>query len=275
MVQHLQRLSGLDASFLYLETPPSHCMCARCWSWTPRRFRAATPSTGCATTLRCGSRRCRSSARSWPTASSISTIRCGWRTRTSTSTGICTASGCPHPAAGSSWAEICGHMASLPLDRRHPLWETWVIEGVDGTDARKGGRLAVLTKVHHAAVDGVTGANLMSQLCSTEPDAPPPDPVEGHGDANQLRIALGGLRPVRDPAVDAGNQRAAGHGDDSRRHRACGRAGRPGDGRPVRRAADPVQRQRHRRTATSRSPSWTSRTSRRSRTTSASRSTTW
>ena len=55
----------------------------------------------------------------------------------------------------------------------------WVIEGVAGTDAHAGGRLAVMTKVHHAGVDGVTGANLMSQLCSTEADAPPPEPVEG------------------------------------------------------------------------------------------------
>ncbi|AKK30674.1 wax ester/triacylglycerol synthase family O-acyltransferase [Mycobacterium sp. EPa45] len=101
--------------------------------------------------------------------------------------------GLPAPGGRVELGEICGHLASLPLDRRHPLWETWVIEGVGGTDARKGGRLAVLTKVHHAAVDGVTGANLMSQLCSTEPDAPPPDPVEGQGDTNQLRIALGGL----------------------------------------------------------------------------------
>jgi WS/DGAT/MGAT family acyltransferase len=92
-------------------------------------------------------------------------------------------------------------LASLQLDRRRPLWEMWIIEGLGGTDARKGGRLAVLTKVHHAAVDGVTGANLMSQLCSTEPDAPPPDPVEASADVNPLRIALGGLgrfaaRPV-------------------------------------------------------------------------------
>ena len=49
-----------------------------------------------------------------------------------------------------------------------------------------------MTKVHHAAVDGVTGANLMSQLCTTEPDAPPPDPVEGAGDANQVEIAARG-----------------------------------------------------------------------------------
>jgi WS/DGAT/MGAT family acyltransferase len=49
-----------------------------------------------------------------------------------------------------------------------------------------------MTKVHHAGVDGVTGANLMSQLCSTEPDAPAPDPVEGVGDASSLEIALSG-----------------------------------------------------------------------------------
>jgi diacylglycerol O-acyltransferase len=101
--------------------------------------------------------------------------------------------GLPAPGGRVEMSEICGHIASLPLDRRHPLWEMWAIEGLGGTDARKGGRLAVMTKVHHAAVDGVTGANLMSQLCSVEPDAPPPQPVDASPDANQLRIALGGL----------------------------------------------------------------------------------
>ena len=109
--------------------------------------------------------------------------------------------GLPAPGSRVELAEICGHLASLPLDRRHPLWEMWVIEGLGGTDARSGGRLAVLTKVHHAAVDGVTGANLMSRLCSVEPAAPPPDPVQATGNTNALRIALGGLgrfaaRPV-------------------------------------------------------------------------------
>src|SRR5207253_6902093 len=41
--------------------------------------------------------------------------------------------------------------------------------------------------------DGVTGANLLSQLCSVEPDAPPPDPVEGPGKAGPLQIAASGL----------------------------------------------------------------------------------
>ncbi|MGI9125454.1 MAG: WS/DGAT/MGAT family O-acyltransferase [Mycobacterium sp.] len=101
--------------------------------------------------------------------------------------------GLPAPGGRAELAEICGHLASLPLDRRQPLWEMWVIEGLDGTDARKGGRLAVLTKIHHAAVDGVTGANLMSQLCSVEPHAPAPEPVEASRGTNPLRIAIGGL----------------------------------------------------------------------------------
>jgi diacylglycerol O-acyltransferase / wax synthase len=101
--------------------------------------------------------------------------------------------GLPPPGGRMELSEICGHIAALPLDRTRPLWEMWVIEGVAGTDAQQGGRLAVMTKVHHACVDGVTGANLMSQLCSTEADAPPPEPVEGVGDANQIQIAVSGF----------------------------------------------------------------------------------
>ncbi|OBG64876.1 wax ester/triacylglycerol synthase family O-acyltransferase [Mycobacterium sp. E735] len=99
----------------------------------------------------------------------------------------------PAPGGRAELAEICGHIAESPLDRRRPLWEMWVIEGVAGTDCHRDGRLAVMTKVHHAGVDGVTGANLMSQLCSTEADAPPPDPAGGVGGASGWQIAAGGL----------------------------------------------------------------------------------
>ncbi len=100
--------------------------------------------------------------------------------------------GLPAPGGRNELAEICGHIAALPLDRTRPLWEMWVIENIAGTDPHDGGRLAVLTKVHHAAVDGVTGANLMSQLCTTEPDAPAPEPVAGVGTASELEIAARG-----------------------------------------------------------------------------------
>jgi diacylglycerol O-acyltransferase / wax synthase len=100
--------------------------------------------------------------------------------------------GLPAPGGRRELAEICGHIASLPLDRSRPLWEKWVIENVAGTDPHEGGSLVVMTKVHHAGVDGVTGASMMSQLCSTEPDAPPPDPVDGVGGASSLEIAVNG-----------------------------------------------------------------------------------
>jgi len=99
----------------------------------------------------------------------------------------------PSPGGRRELADVCGHIASAPLDRSKPLWEMWVIDGVADTDPCAGGVLAVMTKVHHAAVDGVTGANLLSQLCTVEPDAPAPEPVEGGGTAGPLQIAAGGL----------------------------------------------------------------------------------
>ena len=72
----------------------------------------------------------------------------------------------PSPGGRRELADVCGHIATEPLDRGKPLWEMWVIEGIADTDPHAGGLLAVMTKVHHAAVDGVTGANLLSQLCS-------------------------------------------------------------------------------------------------------------
>src|ERR1700754_1502637 len=56
----------------------------------------------------------------------------------------------PSPGGRAELSKICGHIASLPLDRRRPLWEMWVIEGVADTDCHDNGRLAVMTKVHHA-----------------------------------------------------------------------------------------------------------------------------
>jgi hypothetical protein len=99
--------------------------------------------------------------------------------------------GLPAPGGRAELSEISGHLAGLPLDRRRPLWEMWVIEGFGGS--LNGGRLAVLLKVHHAAADGVTYANLLSQLCSTEPDPPPPDPIETTAAPTPLRMAIGGL----------------------------------------------------------------------------------
>ncbi|WP_280249437.1 wax ester/triacylglycerol synthase domain-containing protein, partial [Nocardia abscessus] len=60
-------------------------------------------------------------------------------------------------------AELVGDIASRPMDRDRPLWEMSVVEGLDD------GKVAVVSKYHHAAVDGITGANLMMHLCDPEP----------------------------------------------------------------------------------------------------------
>jgi diacylglycerol O-acyltransferase len=73
----------------------------------------------------------------------------------------------PQPGGYEELVDLCGHLAGQPLDRSGPLWEMWVIEGYDGD------KIAVFSKMHHATVDGVSGSNLVSHLCSLEPDAPP------------------------------------------------------------------------------------------------------
>ncbi|MGY1896139.1 WS/DGAT/MGAT family O-acyltransferase [Nocardia gipuzkoensis] len=67
------------------------------------------------------------------------------------------------PAGRRELAELVGDIASRPMDRDRPLWEMSVVEGLDD------GKVAVVSKYHHAAVDGITGANLMMHLCDPEP----------------------------------------------------------------------------------------------------------
>ncbi|WP_374999510.1 wax ester/triacylglycerol synthase family O-acyltransferase [Aeromicrobium sp. CTD01-1L150] len=85
----------------------------------------------------------------------------------------------PSPGGERELSELAGHLAGIPLDRSRPLWEMHVIEGLAN------GRLAVFSKMHHAAVDGVSGSNMLSHLCSLEPDTPPLDaPASGGAGAS-------------------------------------------------------------------------------------------
>lgn len=97
----------------------------------------------------------------------------------------------PAPGGPAELADICGYLAGLPLNRARPLWEMWVIEGLDGAPSTE--RLSVVIKMHHAAADGVTFAELFARLCSTEPDPPTQELVVVPGHDRPIRIALGGL----------------------------------------------------------------------------------
>lgn len=70
--------------------------------------------------------------------------------------------GAPAPGGRRELAELAGQIASTPLDRTRPLWEMWVVEGL------KQDRIGVITKVHHAAVDGASGADFLVHLFDLE-----------------------------------------------------------------------------------------------------------
>ncbi|MBX3283816.1 MAG: wax ester/triacylglycerol synthase family O-acyltransferase [Actinobacteria bacterium] len=79
--------------------------------------------------------------------------------------------GCPAPGGRRELGEMAGQIASTPLDRTRPLWELWVIEGL------KQDRVGVVTKVHHSAIDGSSGAELMVHLFDLEPTPPEQPPA--------------------------------------------------------------------------------------------------
>ena len=67
------------------------------------------------------------------------------------------------PGDDEQLAEQAARIAARPLDRSRPLWELYLIHGLSG------GRAGVLTKMHHAAIDGVSGAEIMGILLDVTP----------------------------------------------------------------------------------------------------------
>jgi WS/DGAT/MGAT family acyltransferase len=77
----------------------------------------------------------------------------------------------PAPGGMNELAELTAEIAGRPLDRRRPLWELWVVEGLEH------GYVAIIAKMHHAAIDGVMGVDLMTEIFDLEPN-PQPKPRE-------------------------------------------------------------------------------------------------
>ncbi|RLQ22276.1 wax ester/triacylglycerol synthase family O-acyltransferase [Seongchinamella sediminis] len=70
------------------------------------------------------------------------------------------------------WRQLCiqvSRLHSRPLDMSRPVWEMYVIEGLDNVDFLPGGAFAIMTKVHHVALDGVAAAELTMAIHDTEP----------------------------------------------------------------------------------------------------------
>jgi WS/DGAT/MGAT family acyltransferase len=70
----------------------------------------------------------------------------------------------PRPGSLEQLKELAARINARRLDRRHALWEVWVIEGVAGGD-----QFAILNKIHHCMIDGAAGADLSQVLFSPSP----------------------------------------------------------------------------------------------------------
>ena len=75
----------------------------------------------------------------------------------------------PAPGGESELRKLVGRVMSQPLDRSKPLWEIWIVEGLED------GRWAMLAKTHHAMVDGVAGTDLLAVIMDLSPDVVRPD----------------------------------------------------------------------------------------------------
>ncbi|MBK5289847.1 MAG: wax ester/triacylglycerol synthase family O-acyltransferase [Acidimicrobiia bacterium] len=98
----------------------------------------------------------------------------------------------PAPGDDAAFCRLMGRLMSEPLDRQRPLWETWLVEGLEG------GHWALVFKIHHCMVDGIAGVELLGVLLDAAPDTtmmvpepwePRPEPLG----AAKVLDAWGGL----------------------------------------------------------------------------------
>jgi WS/DGAT/MGAT family acyltransferase len=187
--QHLDRLSAVDASFLHQESadthmhvgavlffegePPAYAeLCDQIRSrlhLVPRyRQRLATPPIESGRPL-------------WV---DDPTFNIGYHVR---HTAL------PSPGSDEQLLDLVAWIHSQALDRCKPLWETWLVEGLEGD------RWALISKTHHALVDGISGVDLATVLFDVSPDAPDPDieglePWEPRAEPSGAELVAAGVR---------------------------------------------------------------------------------
>ena len=271
---HGHRLSALDTSFLHLETGGAHMHVAAVMTFEGdppayEELRRAHRQRGCTWFP--------ATASGWPTVP-LGQGRPVWVDDPHFNSRYHvrhTALPAPGERRASSSASP-GRLFAQRLDRAKPLWEIWLVEGLDG------GRFALIAKTHHALVDGVSGVDIASVLFDAAPDPPPAPAARAPGTRARCPPArscwptrCSSARPCRAEAargmraLTRAPRQALGGGP-----RRPGRRRRDGLGRREPGAAARRSTSRSARTAATRGSTPTSPSSRRSRTRWAARSTT-
>lgn len=193
----MQRLSGLDATFLYLETSNNHMHVAGVYVFDPTGVPGGMPFERVRELVRNRLHRLPPFRRRLvevpfglhhPVWVEDPAFDLDYHVRRAA---------LPTPGDHRELLRFAGEVMGRPLDRRHPLWEMYVVEGlVDG-------HVAMITKTHHAAIDGGSGAELSVNLLDLTEDTVvyeepewQPEPIPE--DSRVLVDALGALS--RQPA---------------------------------------------------------------------------
>jgi diacylglycerol O-acyltransferase / wax synthase len=163
----MQRLTGLDAAFLSLETPAAHMQVMGVLvvdpATSPRGFGYETVRELLASRLHLVP----------PFRRRLVQVPLGlqaplWVEDPDFDLGYhLRRAALPAPGGEAELAEFVADAASRPLDRDRPLWEAWVVEGLER------GHYAFVAKIHHALIDGASGVEILASLFDLEPDPGP------------------------------------------------------------------------------------------------------
>ena len=166
----MERLSGLDASFLYFETPSMHMHVCATIMFDPSSVKDGYSFENVKETLR-GRLHLVPPFRRRLMSVPFNLHHPVWIEDPDFDLDYHLRHiGLPPPGTPEQLGELAGDIASRPLDRNRPLWEMWIVEGLENGD------VATIAKMHHCTVDGVSGSNLMVHLFDLEPN--PPKPAE-------------------------------------------------------------------------------------------------
>ena len=166
----MERLSGLDASFLYFETPSMHMHVCATIMFDPSSVKGGYSFENVRETLR-GRLHLVPPFRRRLMSVPFNLHHPVWIEDPDFDLDYHLRHiGLPPPGTLEQLGELAGDIASRPLDRSRPLWEMWIVEGLENGD------VATIAKMHHCTVDGVSGSNLMVHLFDLEPN--PPEPAE-------------------------------------------------------------------------------------------------
>ncbi|MCF8588426.1 WS/DGAT/MGAT family O-acyltransferase [Gordonia liuliyuniae] len=185
----MERLSGLDASFLYLETPSQVMNVAAILQLDP----TTVPGGYTFTTMRAEMAR---------RVTALPSLR---RRLADSLTNVdhpvwiedddfrierhVHRIAVPSPGRVEELSQTCSHLIGQVLDRKKPLWDMWILEGMED------GKIAIMLRMHHACVDGATVADLLGELATSTPEPPVVDPGKvamTAGSASRRDLAVGG-----------------------------------------------------------------------------------